>query len=437
MAGNDSKREVFVALNVTHPGYVEGRWWGYSLSEIVENINKGKRPSFEPLRLKPGKVLTGVVAAPDGAPLADVPIEWDVYSSGLRETQSDKTGRFQMTVPAAGGVSLLIMPKECAPMQLIAEPKQMDLGVLTMKKGVSLSGKVLDVDGKPVAGQWVYAQTFLGPAARNSVSRLSRPLDRYARSDSAGKVILDPLPPGEYLVGPSEGDRWRPGGKHTITPIRGVYYILKVKIDADGAKPFELKAQPTVKVAAQYYGSDGKKTSGPDFECVGRNLDDIGFSWQKSATPVGSDGRYELLAPLGMRQAGIMFMPQEKMSVRFRRSADAPLLAGPELHLGTLTGDMTDIRIIRYVSPVVLVKAHDRTGKPIAGAEVSGRYEDTSLHESPEFEKDNDGCFRSSSLLPDEKFTVTVTADAYLQQSRSLSLAEGTTSELDLILDKR
>ena len=126
-----------------------------------------------------------------------------------------------------------------------------------------------------------------------------------------------------------------------------------------------------------------------------------------------------------------------KSSVRFRRSADAPLQAGPELHLGTLTGDMTDIRLIRYNSPVLLINARDRAGKPIAGAEVSGRYDDASLHESPDFEKQNDGRFRSSSLLPDEKFTVTVTADGCLPQSRGLSLAERTTSELDLVLGPR
>ena len=437
VAENEPNRETFVALDVTHPGYVAGTWWGYSLSKIIENMNKDKNPSFEKLRLRPGRPLTGVVAAPDGKPLADVPIEWDTYPSGPHETQSDKTGRFQVTVPAGGDISLLIMPREYAPMQLIAGPKQTDVGVLTMKKGVFLSGTVLDADGKPVADQWVCAQTFLDRVARNSVSQLSRPLDRYTRSDAAGKVAFDPLPPGEYLVGPSEGDRWRPGGAHLTTPVHGVYYLLKIKIDADGAKPFELKAQPTVKVAAQYYGSDGKKTGGPEFECVGRNLDDIGFSWQKSATAVGSDGRYEVLVPLGMKQAGIMFMSQEKISVRFRRSADAPLQAGPELHLGTLTGDMTDIRLIRYNSPVLLINARDRSGKPIAGAEVSGRYDDESLHLSPDFEKQNDDRFRSSSLLPDEKFTVTVTADDYRPQSRALSLAEGTTSQLDLVLVPR
>ena len=145
-------------------------------------------------------------------------------------------------------------------------------------------------------------------------------------------------------------------------------------------------------------------------------------------------------APLGMKDAGLRFRPDERSSVRFRKSADAPLQAGQELELGTLTGDLTDIRVIRYVAPVLLVKAADRAGKPIASAELSARYDDASLNFRSfdlDFEKQKDGRYRSSSLLPDEKFTVTVTADGCLPQSRSVSLAEGTTSELDLVLERR
>ena len=114
-------------------------------------------------------------------------------------------------------------------------------------------------------------------------------------------------------------------------------------------------------------------------------------------------------------------------------------MSGVLLDLGTLTGYLTDIRVIRYVAPVLLVKASDRAGKPIAPAQVSADYDDASLDRRLDlyFDKQKDGRFRSESLLPDEKFTVTVTADGYRPQSRSLSLAEGTTSELDLLLEHK
>ena len=201
-----------------------------------------------------------------------------------------------------------------------------------------------------------------------------------------------------------------------------------------------------MKVVAQVYDSDGKKIAGGDgkkaggreITCVGRNPGGVSLAWQ--TTGDGRDGRYEFLAPLGMEKAGLMFRPDERSSFRFRESADAPLRAGQELNLGTLTGDLTDIRVIRYVAPVLLVNVSDHSGKPIAAAELSARYNDASPNFRllyPDFQKQNDGRYRSSSLLPDEKFTITVIADVYQPQARSVSLAEGTTSQLDLVLSPR
>ncbi len=95
---------------------------------------------------------------------------------------------------------------------------------------------------------------------------------------------------------------------------------------------------------------------------------------------------------------------------------------------------------------MLLVKATDRAGKPIALAEVTVRYDSAALNDRPRpvyFETLGDGCYRSEGLLPDEKFAVTVTAHGgygqrYRPQSRGgLSLAEGTTTQLDLVLEPR
>ena len=102
-------------------------------------------------------------------------------------------------------------------------------------------------------------------AYRNSrLSQLHRPCIATPAATPRERSRSTRSRPANISSGRVEGDRWRPGGDNPTTPIRGVYYTLKVKIEADGAKPFELKAQPTVKVVAQYYGSDGKKTSGPE-----------------------------------------------------------------------------------------------------------------------------------------------------------------------------
>jgi hypothetical protein len=46
------------------------------------------------------------------------------------------------------------------------------------------------------------------------------------------------------------------------------------------------------------------------------------------------------------------------------------------------------------------------------------------------FEEQKDGRFRSSTLFPDEKFKLTVTAEGYEPRSEVLSLSEGVTKEL-------
>ena len=106
-----SNRRTYIELDAAQPRYVAKTGNGYSLNMILKNIEMGERPFFEDFRLSPGKTLTGFVAAPGGAPLADVLIESYYYYTDpsqfgdFRETQTDKSGRFRMTVPAAGGAA--------------------------------------------------------------------------------------------------------------------------------------------------------------------------------------------------------------------------------------------------------------------------------------------------------------------------------------------
>jgi beta-lactamase regulating signal transducer with metallopeptidase domain len=441
-AGEISARDLVLPAEGPAPAPAPGQLHAVQPSPPA-TAPEARRPRAADLGSKT-KTLTGIVAVPDGAPLDDILIQY-YPSTNSHETRTDKAGRFRVTVPAAGETVLRIFPKQYSPMQMIAEPPQEDLGVMTMKKGIALSGTILDSDGKPVSGQWVCVYTVPDLARRSGprLADMGTKFDRYARSDAAGNVTFDPLPPGDYLVQPSDGDRRRPGRKNSTEPIKGIYYTLKVKIDADGARPFELKAVHTVKIVAQLYGSNGKKIVGgngnragdPDITCVGMNTAGVMLGWQTTA--VRRDDCYEMLAPRGMTNADLRIFPRDDSpySYRFLKSADTPLQSG-RLDLGTLTGALTDIRVIRYVAPVLLVKASDRAGKLVGSAEVSARYDDASLDRNLDlyFEKQKGGRFRSENILPEEKFTVTVTADGYRPQSRRLSLAEGTTSQLDLLI---
>jgi hypothetical protein len=319
---------------------------------------------------------------------------------------------------------------------LIIKEEHEDLGTLKVRTGLTLAGEVVAENGTPIARQWVEARRIRDPNQRQRVlSSVVTTVDRYAMTDEQGKVTFAPLPPGDYLVAPCEHDGTLPAvNRNQSTPIQGVFYSLKTTL-RDGAepKPFLLKAVPAVKIVAQYYSSDGKKTSGDEAYVSGRHIGGDDY-WQTNAR--GQEGQVELLAPRGLGDARLMVF-YDPGSLRFRKSAHAPLQAGQDMKLGTLETDLTDIQVICYVAPILLVKPIDGDGKPLDAAEVSGQYNDRSIDEPVGFKQQKDGWHQSSHLLPDEKCTITVTAPGRRPESRTVSLAEGATYELTLKLETR
>jgi len=320
---------------------------------------------------------------------------------------------------------------------LIVNGRRGDLGTLVVRNGLTLAGEVVAEDGKPIARQWVVARRVRDRNQRHSaLNGVGTTIDRYATTDEQGKVAFAPLPPGEYLVAACEGDNTPLAeGRNRSTPIQGVFYALRTTLRAgEEPKPFILKSVPAVKIVAQYYSSDGKKTSGHEVMFYGRHTGEDDF-WETNTR--AQEGRVEFLAPRGLHDATLMLITNEHSSLRFRKSAESPLQAGRKLKLATLDSDVTGIQIIRYVAPILLVKPIDRSGNPLDAANVAGQYNDSSIREPVRFEKQKDGRQRSSQLLPDEKCTITVTAPGYRPESRTISMAEGSTSELTLKLEAR
>ena len=52
-------------------------------------------------------------------------------------------------------------------------------------------------------------------------------------------------------------------------------------------------------------------------------------------------------------------------------------------------------------------------------------------------EEQGDGRYRTSQLVPDREVMVTVQADSYASTSRKLTLPEGKTEEVNLILESK
>src|SRR5262249_33008718 len=152
--------------------------------------------------------------------------------------------------------------------------------------------------------------------------------------------------------------------------------------------------------------------------------------------------------PHGLENVQLNLMTNEHGALRWRKTKDAPLNNSRRVNLGTMTDDVKGIEVVRYVAPIVIVKVSAKDGgklKDPAVTAVCGRGKGASAgmliaangrNSDVNFEKQEDGRFRSSQLFPDEETTVTAYADGYASQSVQVKLPEGETKEIEIVLVK-
>ena len=200
------------------------------------------------------------------------------------------------------------------------------------------------------------------------------------------------------------------------------------------AKALEVRAVPHVVVAGQFFDSSGKPTSSYAPHLFGQTKDPSPTVWF-GETQIDGQGKFVAKAPKGL-DVRLNLIDNEHHALKTRLSKDAPLCEGRDVDLGTLEQDMTDLMIIRYTAPVLLVKAVKEDGQLIAGASPAIAYQTSDplgsqyLREGKpvgyvSFEHQNDGRWRTSQLQPDLEFTLTVEAAGYEPKSEKLKLPEG------------
>jgi hypothetical protein len=208
-----------------------------------------------------------------------------------------------------------------------------------------------------------------------------------------------------------------------------------------GPESLEIRAVPHVVISATYLDSQGKPRSGHEVTLFGRW--DGNFYAEQSSVP-RADGKLAVKAPHGLQQVELDLMTNEHSSLRWRMGPDEPLHRGRRVELGTVEDDVSGIEIIRYVAPILLIKPVDEAGNVVADCQpvvtytkpdVEGDEMDvytTGGHVS--FEHQGDGRWRSSQLLPDEPLKVSVEKEGYTCEPQELSLSEGATAEIEMVL---
>jgi protocatechuate 3,4-dioxygenase beta subunit len=454
---------LYIELDVEHPDYATRDRFGYSLGMTRKNEKLNERPFFETIELRPARPITGRVETPEGEPAAGVVVlaysRTDKVTRGHFEygsfarAETDAQGRFRLPITTPGQAAYWVLPRDYAPeLYVVPEGKRGDVGTVTLKKGVPVAGRVLDVRGEPIKGVFVEIERKRGTGPdleAQNLTFISNVIRRAAETDSDGRFTSAPLPPGEYSIAPSEsnydGDRKT---QWTHRPLPEVFTPAKLTIkEGETPAPLEIRASPSVVVEGHWVDSKGQPKGGWSSFVFGR-MD--GSSWNALAHP-DAQGRFSLKVPHGLEQAQLDISTNEHATTRHRIGKDGPLVEGRAVKLGTLDHDVKDIEIVRYVAPIIVINATTEDGKQIPDFKAEVEYTTPAGDERGKQvhvvgggkrkdaiqDEQYDGRYRTSQMLPDKEVTVTVSADGFEGAGRKLSLPEGKVEEVTFVLEKK
>jgi hypothetical protein len=446
---------LYIELDVEHPDYATKAGFGYSLAMIRKNAKFNDPPFFSRVHIDPSEPLSGRLVGPDGMPLPNVAIlaysklnpqdfSGDNFGSFFR-TRSADDGKFRLNLTKGGKAVFWIVPDNYAPRQIVVGDRRGDFGDVQIDRGVLTTGQVLDADGKPLANVWVDVTD--DKSQREIQMPVATFLGRSAKTDANGRFEIGPMKPGPYLVEvkgyPDDIRYFEPGRERTN--IAAVFPRRTVTLGVGAQQPLLVQAVPHVRFEGQYFDSAGKPRSGGWEVMVFGKLD--GEFYFAQLRP-DADGHIQGILPRGLAEAKLQTMSNEHNALRVRLAKNGPLLHGRDLPLGPIDGDVTGVEIIRYTAPIVLLKVVDEAGHSIAGAKTAGVYQEDEgndqklvrpvggLPTSVFFEKQPGGVFRTSQMLPEEKTKFIASADGYDDAQETLSLPEGETRELTLILKR-
>ncbi|MCC7338761.1 MAG: carboxypeptidase regulatory-like domain-containing protein [Pirellulaceae bacterium] len=450
----------YLEVEAFHPDYQPKGRSGYSHAMIVKNIALGEPPFYETIELSTGERVSLKVTTPSGQPAAGLRVQSYTKAPTVEpgrsfeygawyETETNSQGELSLMVPQGGDGVIWVYPKDFAAAAIRIGQKRGQLGDVTLQPGVRLSGRVVNTRGEPVPnvgveagrkGDGEEADEFLNSNA------VSNGIRAATKTDQEGKFLLSPLPSGEYrlnvesrVADPTEKSLpWT-----EELEVADVFTPMEITIEPGvNSEPLEIRAVPHVIVRGRFFDSEGNPRSGHKQHMFAR--DNGQFVFSESTLP-GKDGWFEFKFPHGADDATINLMTNEHGALRWRKTASEPLQWGPEIKLGKLEDDFTTLEIVRYTAPILLIKAVDEDGELLEGSKPDSKYAtppaDIRMGRFVEggdmnFEKQPDGRWRSSQMLPDEDVTISLKLEGYTSEPQTIALKEGETRELVITMSK-
>ena len=169
---------------------------------IGRHVRKGSKSSFaiRTVRFQPGKTIVGRVVPPVGSQDATLVNPVITVGSGVIGGQwvgstvdCKNDGRFSVIVPTDVPVSIQATADNFAGTGFEVLPQARDLQDIQLLEGTTIKGKVLDRDGRPVAGVYVVSETD----GRYGLMSGASPVDplyffRHCKTNANGEYQLKP-----------------------------------------------------------------------------------------------------------------------------------------------------------------------------------------------------------------------------------------------------
>jgi hypothetical protein len=306
------------------------------------------------------------------------------------ETQTDADGRFEAVMVTPGVGMLSFEPaKDFAPMKHFVYDQRGDLGVIKLRRGAAIRGKLVDVEGKPEAEVQVTAAPWNTTEPRISKrgsdqQQIDEEIHAAAMTAADGDFDLGRLPAGEYRVEPREylgGRKVNAAGAYynDIHLVPGLFVPRRIKlVDGQDLPPIELRAVSTVAIEGHitysplppnsparaggaqvgFGGTTGRGSlrgrfsnySAPSVQGMFG-----GLPFRVTLVPSDADGSFKAVVPRGLGDTVIeiptAYRPvapsggEEAIQAQWRLGKESPPQSTQRIRLGKLEKDLMDVEI--------------------------------------------------------------------------------------------
>ncbi|MFO0902363.1 MAG: carboxypeptidase regulatory-like domain-containing protein [Pirellulales bacterium] len=424
-----------VWIDAHHPDYLPIRESGHPFYSPRED--SGIQPDHRHLKLVKGNVVTGRLLLPDGKPAANIPVMVATHRDGFGDgdgrginSRTDEQGRYRLVTRQGWPQRLHWFPEDFASDSKAVTKEFGEQAEIRLKRGSTLRGRVVDHEGRPLAGIAVRAS-----------SGTTIPL-RYAVSDQRGELAFPPLPPGEYTLFPvAYYLDHRDGAIHRRelpVPFNAVQATLKKEAPESFV---EIRAPEAVKLRIRMIDGRGRPLS--DHRLFAGYLPDAIFSKPLPGQP----GLHEIVLPKSGAYRLLTAEHSWEEAALYQRRPGDPKFPGPGMTLESLDRDQEEMVV--QVVPAGSIHYSLRTagGEPLPkDLSTSHRYE-----REETFRKNGmrtSGFVTSSApgnppkhtvlgIAPGEPVRLAWSAPGYVTEERLVTVHSAQVTTLDVVLKKQ